>query len=214
MMYEELYQYFIQHNKLAVPGIGNFLLERKPAETDFVNKQINPPSYSVTLQASADTPSINFFKWLAAALHISNHDAIIRFNDFVFEIKKQINDGAIIDWHGVGTINKGLAGEMKFVPAPGSVMEKPVAAEKVIREKAEHMVRVGEDQKTSAEMTEMLNLPVVKRSRWWIAALVAGLLTLGFIGWHFYEHGIDISSSSNTMKMVPMEETAPYQILQ
>jgi hypothetical protein len=48
-MYEELYRYFIQHKKLAVPGVGTFLLERKPAASDFVNKQIDPPNYSVTL---------------------------------------------------------------------------------------------------------------------------------------------------------------------
>jgi hypothetical protein len=213
MMYEELYQYFIQHKKLAVPGLGTFLLERKPAENDFVNKQINPPFYLVTLQASVASPSINFFKWLAGALHISDRDAIIRFNDFVFEIKKHINDGDTIDWHGMGTISKGLAGEMKFAPAIGSAVEKAVAAEKVIRERSEHMVRVGEDQKTSAEMTEMLNLPEAKKSRWWITALLAGLLALGFIAWYFYEHGINVSSTANSQKLVPMESSDPYQTL-
>ena len=219
MMYEELYQYFIQHRKLAVPGVGTFLLERKPAESDFVNKQINPPFYSVVLQASADSPSFNFFKWLANALHISDHDAIIRFNDFVFDLKKQITGGDTIDWQGMGTLSKGIAGEsdsyrMRFVPAIKSPPEKPVAAEKVIREKAEHMVRVGEDQKTSAEMTEILNQPEAKKSRWWITALVASLLALLFIGWYFSEHGLDVSSTANSMKLVPMEASAPYQTLQ
>ncbi len=212
-MYETLFQYFIQHKKLSVPGVGTFLLERKPALGDFVNKQIHPPFYSVSLQASADTPSFNFFKWLAEALHISDHDAIIRFNDFVFDFKKQINDGCTIEWKGMGTINKSLSGEMKFVPAKEPGHEKPVAAEKLIREKAEHMVRVGEDQKTSAEMTEMLNIPDAKRSRWWLAALLAGLPALLFIGWYFYEHDIDVSSTTNSMKLVPMEASAPYQTL-
>jgi hypothetical protein len=213
-MYEELYRYFIQHKKLAVPGVGTFLLERKPAVNDFVNKQINPPIYSVILQATVDPPSIHFFKWLAGALHVSDHDAIIRFNDFVFDFKKQVNDGSTIDWHALGAISKGPAGEIKFDPAIKYALEKPVVAEKVIREKSEHMVRVGEDQKTSAEMTEMLNLPETKRSRWWLPALVAGLLALFFIGWYFFEHGTDASSTTNNMKLVPMEATAPYQTLQ
>jgi hypothetical protein len=212
-MYEELYRYFIQHKKLAVPGVGTFLLERKPAVNDFVNKQINPPIYSVALQATVDPPSIHFFKWLAGALHISDHDAIIRFNDFVFDFKKQINDGSIIEWRAMGAISKGLAGEMKFDPAIRPALERPVVAEKVIREKSEHMVRVGEDQKTSAEMTEMLNLPEIKRSKWWITALVGGLLALLFIGWYFYENGPDVSSTANNTKLVPMEATAPYQTL-
>ena len=212
-MYEELYRYFIQHRKLAVPGVGTFLLERKPALSDFVNKKISPPFYSVTLQASVDPPTFNFFKWLAGSLHISDHDAIIRFNDFVFDLKKQINDGSTIDWQGMGKFNKGLAGELKFDPAIKSAIEMPVAAVKVIREKAEHMVRVGEDERTSVEMTEMLNQPEVKKSRWWITALVAGLLALLFIGWYFYEYGVDVSSAANSMKLVPMEAGVPYQIL-
>jgi hypothetical protein len=211
-MYETLYRYFIQYRKLAVPGVGTFLLERNPAVSDFVNKLINPPFYSVSLKTSVDPPSINFFKWLAETLHISDHDAIIRFNDFVYDLKKQVSAGDAIDWQGVGKFNKGLAGEIKFTPATGSAIEKPIVAEKLIREKAEHMVRVGEDQKTSAEMSEMLNQPVVKRSLWWITALVIGVLALLFIGWYFYEQGIDISSTANTMKLVPVEASAPYQI--
>ena len=213
MMYEELYRYFIQHKKLAVPGIGIFLLKKKPAENDFVNKQINPPSYSVTFQPVADSPSIKFFKWIGTSLQISDHDAIIKFNDFVFELKKQINVGDKIEWQGIGTISKGLTGEVKFAPAIIPPIEKSIAAEKVIRAKAEHMVRVGEDQKTSVEMTEMLNKPEAKKSNWLLTALSIVLLSLLFIGWYFSEHGIDVSSTTNTMKVVPVEASAPYQTI-
>jgi hypothetical protein len=212
-MYETLYQYFIQHKKLAIPGVGTFLLERKPAEADFVNKQIHPPQYLIALKTVADTATLNFFKWLSESLHIPDRDTIIQFNDFSFNLKKQISDGDTVEWHGVGTLSKDLAGEIKFIPAPVPAIENPVAAEKVIREKAEHMVRVGEDQKTSAEMTEMLNQSEVKKSLWWVAAFVIGLLALGFIGWYFFEHGVDVSSTANSMKLIPMDATEPYQIL-
>lgn len=212
-MYEELYRYFIQNKKLALPGIGTLLLERKPAESDFVNKQINPPSYSVVFQAVSDLPSLKFFKWLGAAFLISDHAAIIRFNDFVFDLKKQINDGNKINWEGLGTLNKGLAGEVKFTPAAISVIENPITAEKVIREKAEHFVRVGEDERTSVEMTELLSKTEVKKSSWFLFAIAAVLLSLMFIGWHLSENGVDVSSSSNTLKLVPMETSAPYQNL-
>ena len=35
MMYTTLYQYLISHNELPVPGIGTFLLQRKPAINHF-----------------------------------------------------------------------------------------------------------------------------------------------------------------------------------
>ena len=114
MMYTQLYQYLLQHKQLPVPGVGTFLLERKPAVIDFPNKKINPPVYTIALQPTANSTAQNFFTWLGSILHISNHEAVIRFNDFAFNLKKQVADGDIIIWNGVGTISKGLAGDVKL----------------------------------------------------------------------------------------------------
>lgn len=208
MMYAELYQYFILHKRLSVPGIGTFLLHRKPAETDFPNRQVKPPIYSAVFNDETGPASKSFFHWLGHSLSVSDRDAVIRFNDFAFNMKKQIADGAVINWNGLGVLNKGLAGEIKFTPA-SFISEKPVAAKKVIREKAEHFVRVGEDEKTSVEMTAMLNKPAVARSYWWIAALVLGVLTIGFISWHFYQNGLDMPSVANNCRLTPMESPLP-----
>lgn len=213
-MYAELYQYLILNKELPVPGIGTFLLERKPAQGDFPNRQIIPPVYSVTLQQNVSSPSKNFFGWLGNALEVTDRDAIIRFNNFVFDMKRQITGGDIIQWSGVGTLSKGLTGEIKFTGAAVASPETPVAAEKVIREKAEHMVRVGEDERSSAEMTAALAKTVIKRSYWWIPALMIFILAAGFTGWYFYANGIDVSSAGNTMKFAPTEADVPYNIIQ
>ena len=213
MMYKELYQYLLQHKELPVPGIGTFLLERKPAVIDFPNKKINPPVYTIALQATTNSTAQNFFTWLGSILHISNHDAVIRFNDFAFNLKKQVADGDIIIWDGVGTISKGLAGDVKFISGAELLLEKPVTAEKVIRENAGHMVRVGEEEKTSAEMTEMLSKPEEKKSYWWAYALAVALLAVMFTGWHFSEHGLDIASTTNAQKLIPGETAPTYKQL-
>lgn len=216
MMYDKLYQYLLQHKELPVPGIGTFLLERKPAEGDFTNKQIKAPSYSIALQAASHIPGKEFFNWLAGALGITDREAIFRFNDFAFDMRKQISDGAVINWNGVGTLNKGLGGDVKFVSSvAGMIFEGPVTAEKVIRERAEHMIRVGEDEKTSVEMTEMLNNKVETKSYWWAYALAVGLLATVFIGWYLSENGMAVSSIANGQKLVPLETpAATYRIIQ
>jgi len=214
MMYTKLYQYLLQHKQLPVPGIGTFLLERKSAEIDFFNKKIDPPSYAVALDPGSHLPGQHFFKWLANALGVSDREAIFRFNDFAFDMKKQIGEGHVINWNGIGTLNKGLGGDVKLTPsAIEMVFEKPVVAEKVIREKAEHMVRVGEDERTSVEMTEMLSQKEEKKSQWWIYALALALLSIMFLGWYFSEHGVDISSAANGQALIPQEAGAGYQIL-
>lgn len=214
MMYAELYQYLILYKQLPVPGIGTFLLERKPAQGDFLNKQILSPVYSIGLQPNAGPPSTSFFGWLGNALGISDRDAVIRFNDFVFDMKRQITGGATIQWDGVGTLSRGLAGEIKFIDAEVVTPENPVAAEKVIREKAEHMIRVGEDERSSAEMTAALTKTISKKSYWWIPALIISVLAMGFIAWYLYTNGIDVFSAGNTMKLVLTEADIPYNIIQ
>ena len=203
MMYAELYQYLILHKQLPVPGIGTFLLERKPAQGDFLNKQILAPVYSVPLQQNTSNPSMSFFGWLGSAFGISDRDAVIRFNDFVFDMKRQITGGDTILWHGVGTLSKELTGGIKFADAGVTSLETPVTTEKVIREKSEHMVRVGEDERSSTEMTAVLTKTISKKSYWWIPALIIFILTVGFIGWYFYTNGFDVTSTGNTTKLMP-----------
>ena len=213
-MYRELYQYLIKYKELSMPGIGLFLVERKPAEFDFRNKKMNPPVYSVILQSPGNLTSKKLFNWLAEALNISNRDAVICFNDFAFDIKKQINNGDVINWNGIGSLSKGLAGEINFVAsAKDLVVEKAVTAEKIIRENASHMVRVGEEEKTSAQMMEMLGQPVTKKSHWWVYALVLALLATLFVGWHFSKHGLTVSSTANGKTISHKETTATYKTL-
>ncbi len=212
MMFTELYRYLLQHKQLSVPGIGTFLLERKAAEVDFPHKKIIPPVYSFTLRPTGSMMSKSFFSWLAAVLQVSDRDAVLRFNDFAFDMKRQINNGVIIDWNGVGELRKGATGEIEFSPSPKELIpELPITAEKLIRENAGHKVRVGEEDKTSAEMVEYFSQPRIKRSLWWVYALILVLLSSIFIGWYLYEHGITISSVANQEKITPIETTNAYK---
>ena len=212
-MYAELYRYLIQYKKLYLPGIGNFILERKPAEADFINRCINPPSYSISLQQDTIKPSSKFFAWLGAVYNISEKDAIIRFNDFVFDLKKEINNGSRIEWNGIGTISKGLGDSIRFNAEEINLPVKAVHAEKVIREKAEHAVLVGERERSSVEMTEFLSAPATKRNNWWVIPVSILLLAFMFTAWYLSKNGMNASSVSNTKKASPSVSTNTYKEL-
>ena len=214
MMYTELYQYLIHHKQLPMPGVGTFFLERKSAEFDFANRKINPPSYNIALTPGGHLPGQPFFAWLANVLGISGREAIFRFNDFAFDMKKQINEGAVINWNGVGTLQSGVAGDVQLTSLQTAlIFEKPITAINVSREKPKHMLRVGEDEMTSTEMKKMLNKHKEKISYWWILPMVVALLATIFICWNFSEKGLDIFGTSNTAKLVPLEAAANYQLL-
>jgi len=213
-MFEQINEYLIFHKRVSVPGIGTFLIERKPAEADFPNRKILAPGYNISLNTESNTASKKFFAWLAAALNTTERDAVVRFNDFAFDLKKQIDSGAIIKWIGIGTLSNGLGGAIKFTATDELNTDQPVVAEKIIREKYEHTVRVGEDERTSAEMVEMLKQPKKIHSLWWAYALVLALIAFIFICWYFSEHGLNVASTANGKKFTPVEATSTYKTLQ
>jgi hypothetical protein len=83
----------------------------------------------------------------------------------------------------------------------------------VLREKAEHTVRVGEDEKTSVQMEEMLAHTEERRSYWWALPLVLGLLAVVFIGWYLSKHGMETTSSANSKKLIPAASAVTYKVL-
>lgn len=212
-MYGELYQYLILHKQLNIPGVGTFLVERKPADIDFINKIVNPPAYTIALHHGITTPSTNVFSWLASTLNISEPDALTQFNDFVLDIKNKVIAGEKLQWNGVGTLSKGMAGEIRFEASLKDMKAgTPVPAIKVIREDAQHSVRVGEDEKTSSEMIEILAPGEQKKTNWWGIALIAGLLAFIFIALYFSSKGLNTSSAANQQKLVPEKEASTHTL--
>lgn len=213
-MYGELYQYLVLHKRLSLPGIGTFQVERKPADIDFANKMINPPSYSIALHHGVTGTSRKLFDWLSTAFNIPEREAISRFNEFAFDMKEQVMSGRKLEWSGVGILSKGLAGEIRFEPSSGDwTLGTPVPAVKVIREKAEHTIRVGESEKTSTEMIELLNPAASRRSYAWVVALVLLILAFIFIAWYFSEKGMDPSVSGSQQNVHAPQQPATHKDL-
>ncbi len=221
-MYESLYRFLIKYKRIDLPDIGAIVLQTQSAHSEFVSRSFLPPVYffsfeKARLTVSAEPNDQNkfgqgkearlgkLFSWLAAINHISETEAADRFNDFVYDLKKELEAGKKITWEGVGVFKKETTGEIKF---EGRKKESSglgeVIAKKVIRENAEHTMLVGEVEKTSTQMTEMLSGDIDikrKRSHWWLWPLVAIIMIVIFLGWYFSEHGISSSSTGNSHKI-------------
>ena len=213
-MYDELYQLLILNKKLIVPGIGNFSVNRKSAEANFLNKLIHPPVYSIALEKESGDPSENFFLRLGELLNISESEAKSRFNDFVFDLKNKISAGNDMFWKGVGTLSANRNGSVRLLPSEISILEEPVAAEKVLRQHAEHNVLVGEKERTSVEMSALLSQTGTRKSKWWIVTLIAGVLMLAFLIWNFSKNNWNVSATSNQQTISPVQIEPSYNLLQ
>lgn len=186
---------------MSLPGIGTFTLNTTPARSDFAARQIHPPLRSVEWKAEANDHPANFYPWLAALLQVPAGAVINQFHDFCGQLKDQIQSGAKVDWKGMGILSKGTGKTIRFTPAVWEPLEGPVKAEKLIREKAEHDVRVGEDHRTAEEMRAFLNPEKVKASRWWIAALILFIPAVAFIAWQLSDKGLKPAATSCTMNV-------------
>lgn len=194
-MFELLYRFLIKHKEVSLPGIGTLSLQMQPAQSEFVNRTFIPRTHLFVFEQQREIQSRKLFSWLAYVCGISEREAVIKLNDFVFDLKRQIESGKEVIWQGVGKLKRGLAGEIKFTNEPSQVLQQPVIAGKVIRENAAHTMLVGEEETTTVEMSEFLNQSQRRFTQWWIIPLAIIILIIMFLGWYFSEYGLTVASN-------------------
>jgi hypothetical protein len=213
-MYDDLYEYLILYRQLNMPGIGTFSLETRGAATDISNRTIDPPAYTISFDSSNTTPAKKFYNWLADRIHLPYPDAVVRFNSFAFDLKAKIMAGNKIIWDKVGTLTKTLSGDIRFESSlTNHRYDPPLPVSRVIRENAEHTVKVGEQHKTSSQMAELLSQQEAKRRRWWLPALVVGALLLIFLVIYFMQNGMSVASSGTQQRVAPANAERDHKLL-
>ena len=197
-MHQTLYEYLILNKYLSLPGIGTIHLHWNSASLDFANKQMIPAHHYFTLDTDSDKPSRYFFEWIANTLNIKEWDAIRLVNDFTYYLKDQVSQNGESEWKNIGAFYRDEKGILMLRSVDEQINSlAPVIAEKVIREKAEHTVLVGESEKTSVEMEEYFSEKENAGDYTWMIAVVLTILALMFIGWYLSENGLIPSAAGN-----------------
>jgi len=212
-MYELLYRYLIKYRKLDLPGLGKLALKMHPAKAEFVSHSFSPPGYFFEFERTEDVPPERLFSWLASNLTITEQEAVIRFNEFIFDLNRQLREGKQIHWEGIGSLQKEFSGEIKFSPQRKEFpWYQKIVAEKVTRNNAEHTMLVGEREKTSTEMKELLSIGEKEKSdHWWVWPLAIALAIVIFLFWHFSENNATRATGNNN-KISPAEAPAGYNL--
>ncbi len=197
-MQDTLYEFLILNKKLSLPGIGTIGLFHNPALHDFADRKFIPPFYFFEIESGNDKPSKKLLDWLCASTGMSEWEAAKSVNDFSAGLMKTLFEDGEVKWDKVGMFRRDKNGDIKLVARTVSWQsEQPVAAEKVIRQKAEHTVLVGEQERSSAQMEEYFSQATPKKNYTWIIAVILTFLAIMFIGWYFSEKGFSPSSAGN-----------------
>ena len=197
-MQDSLYEFLILNKKLSLPGIGTIGLFQHSSQHDYADRQFISPSYFFKIESKNDKPSKRLFDWLCSSSGLTEWDAIRAVNDFSFDLKKKISEEGEMNWEKVGVFRRDNNGDIKIDSHKISLqIEPPIAAEKVIRVKAEHTVLVGEKERSSIQMEEYFAQGLPKKNYTWIIAIILTVLAVMFIGWYFSEKGFSPSSAGN-----------------
>lgn len=199
-MIDVLNNYLVQYNKLSIPGLGTIFLERIPAQADFINKQLLPPSFHYRFDKYFDVPDKEFFSYLAAQKEIPDYEAMNVYNEWAQQLKSSITATHELEWQEVGRLHRDMNGEVLF-ESNGAVKlyMEPVTANRVIHSNAQHTMLVGDREVSTKQMTELLGEEevFVEKESWWIYALIIAALAFIVLFFHFYRNGVNPRAFGN-----------------
>jgi hypothetical protein len=191
-MFQVLNAYLFQHRSISIPGLGTIYLETLPANADVADRTILPPAYRFRFDKYFDAPDKEFFSYIATQRNLLDYEVIKWYNEFSFELRNRIRTEEQVIWDGVGVLKKDGSGNVIFESLPDNMQFMvPTPAVRVSRQDAQHMMLVGDRERTNVQMNEWLHEEEAGRKKrsWWIIALVLGLIALAVLGWHFYTNG-------------------------
>lgn len=171
--------YLLQNKSISIPGLGTIYVERTPAQTDFVNRQLLPPSYHFRFDKYFDAPGKDFFTFLAAKQKVEDYEAIKIYNEWAMQLRNNIGTDNHTQLQGVGSLKRDGSGDIVFEPVGAqNSFHVPVPAERIIRTNAKHTMIVGDKEVTNVEMSDYLQESHMRRSRWWIYAIIIAIIAI------------------------------------
>lgn len=185
-MYDSLYKYLILYKKLNIPGIGSFVIEQIPARLDFLNKQLHSPLPVIRFNLGNAVADKHFYEFLAKEKGWQEWEAVRQFNELVFDLKNAVNTKGTVELPGIGSLKKEFADTYSFHPMSSVQSYLPdVAAERIIRKNTTHSVKVGDAEKSSTEMQELLSAEKTKKAQWIKYAIILALAGAAVIAYYY-----------------------------
>lgn len=178
-MVDLVVRYLSFQKKVSLQGIGTFSVEHLPARIDFPNRLLYAPEFILHYSSSAAGADEQFEHWLQKELNAGKEEVKILQQNLSAEFQRNLSERGEMTLNGLGVFTKDEQKLLHFSSLYETVKGNPVPAEKIIRKNTSHSILVGEQEKTSEEMTELLT--GVKRkplNLWWMVALALFLSAL------------------------------------
>ncbi len=183
-MLNSLYKFLVLNDHVSIPGVGTFGVQRTAASFD--GNAFQPPVQTISFEAGTALADKKFYDFLAVDHDFSGLDAVRKFQDFAYQLKKDIQSNNAVELSGLGILKKNNLGAIVFESsAINQYFPKltPAEVEQPKNISTENVIPSSETVSYPEEETHEED--VVVKDRWWIWATVLGLLALAAIS-YFY----------------------------
>jgi nucleoid DNA-binding protein len=208
-MHSIITSYLLQTGKCALPYLGFFSTEYKPAETDIVYKQILPPLEEIVFNEETILLSPGLVNYIASKKNIAQSEAENQLEKFCTYWKEKIEGGEKLCFDSFGCLQKNELGNIYFTRAGNLAFLKAVPAERVLRQNTQDPVLADNEGNTSPVVNEYYKKDVVvARSGWIIYALILAAISLVGLFFNFYNHkSSSIIGNQNKFTIKATEKT-------
>lgn len=211
-MVDLVLRYLSFQKKVSLQGIGTFSVEHLPARLDFPNRLLHAPEYILHFSSSATGNDEQFENWLQKELNVDREEVKTLQQNLSADFQRSLSEKGEITLNGLGVFTKDEQRLLHFSSLYKAIKGNPVTAEKIIRKNTSHSILVGEQEKTSEEMTELLTGPKRKPlNLWWVITLALFLSALIAI-LLFANYSPQWSKQGNTQKLKLNEATPLHKI--
>ena len=200
-MQKQIASYLFQNRSCSLPGLGTLSLVQTGADIDFPNRQVISPKASIAFNQE-ETDATGLLNYLAATTGADKYEVTAALDHFCDTLKNGISNKPEVVLESIGTFAVDGSGKIVFkqeeLPA---VFAQPVFAERVIHPDAEHQILVGDKETTNTVMTGLLNEQPAVKDRWWVWAIVLGLIGLVVLVIYFTQFS-DTSAFGNAINYI------------
>jgi nucleoid DNA-binding protein len=188
-MIQLLNKYLSQTGSVSVPGLGTFTIVHHPPVYHTVAQGFAAPFDSIEYHPADRDVDEAFIRYLSETEQISNKTAKEHLEKMVLEVKAELHLQGTCRLGSIGVIKKEQHGVPEFESEFFFKEIPELFAPKQIRKTDVHTITVGDQEKSNFEMESFYKQePKIQKASWWIAALVAGILTIAYLGYYYYVH--------------------------
>lgn len=168
-MDQHLYKYLVLHKHLAIPQLGNFVMQHQHAQYEERTGLLHAPKpVFVFTDGHVPVSEKFFFDFLGNELGVDDLTAIKLFHDFSYQFRNDLQEKGSAEIKGVGTLSQNGENNIIFHPAHDLSDLLPS-----IRPGERGTVIAQQDAYTEETETEE------NKDQWWMYAIVLLMLGVG-----------------------------------